>query len=132
MNMLTSRPIIPILPVTDLERAKQFYSQKLGLRPSRESGPPGSAVFEGGGGARLELQKRDRPTKAEHTAISFEVEDIEREVKDLESHGVRFEDYELPGLRTERHIARMDGSKAAWFKDPEGNILCIHQRVARG
>lgn len=81
---------------------------------------------------KLELLRRDKPTKAEHTALTFEVDDIDREVAELEGRGVRFEDYDLPGLRTERHIAKMDGERAAWFKDTEGNILCIHQRVARG
>lgn len=100
-------------------------SGRLGsLRPSISTKPAGH-------GAKLELLKRDQPTKAEHT-LTFEVDDIDREVAELESRGVRFEDYDMPGLKTERHIARMDGERAAWFEDTEGNILCIHQRVARG
>ena len=127
--MLTNRPVTTILPVTNLERAKTFYAQNLGLRPANEAPLPDALVFEAGAGAKLELQKRDRPTTAEHTVASFEVEDIEREVSDLERHGVRFEDYDMPGLKTERHIARMNEHRAAWFKDPDGNILCIHQTV---
>ena len=129
--MLTSRPITPILPVTDLERAKRFYTTNLGLRPSSEKGPPDTAIFEASGQQKLELMKRPQPTKAEHTALSFEVDDIEREIKDLEGRGVRFEDYDQPGLKTERHIATMNGGRAAWFKDSEGNILCIHQQSGR-
>ena len=125
--MLTHQPIMPILPVLDLERASSFYRDKLGLRPAREKPPPESAIFDTAG-AKLELQKRDRPTKAEHTALTFEVADIEREVKELEGRGVRFEDYDMPDLKTEGHIARVAGLACAWFKDPEGNILCIHQR----
>jgi catechol 2,3-dioxygenase-like lactoylglutathione lyase family enzyme len=130
--MLTSRPIMPVLPVMDLERARRFYAERLGLRPSAERSPHDAIVFEAGHGTKLELLKRDQPTKAEHTALTFEVDDIDREVVELEGRGVRFEDYDLPGLKTERHIARMDGERAAWFKDTEGNMLCIHQRVARG
>jgi catechol 2,3-dioxygenase-like lactoylglutathione lyase family enzyme len=130
--MLTSRPIMPVLPVTDLERARRFYSERLGLRPSGERSAHDAVVLEAGHGTKLELLKRDRPTKAEHTALTFEVDDIDHEVAELEGRGVRFEDYDLPGLKTERHIAKMDGERAAWFKDTEGNILCIHQRVARG
>jgi hypothetical protein len=52
-------------------------------------------------------------------------------VKDLEARGVQFEDYNMPGLKTERHIASVNGDRAAWFKDTEGNILCIHQRSGR-
>jgi catechol 2,3-dioxygenase-like lactoylglutathione lyase family enzyme len=130
--MLTSRPIMPVLPVTDLERARKFYAERLGLRPSGERSAQDAIVLEAGHGTKLELLKRDQPTKAEHTALTFEVDDIDREVAELEGRGVRFEDYNLPGLKTERHIARMDGERAAWFKDTEGNILCIHQRIARG
>jgi predicted enzyme related to lactoylglutathione lyase len=129
--MLTSRPITPILPVTDLERATRFYTISLGLRPSSEKTTPDHAVLEAGGHQKLELMKREQPTKAEHTVVSFEVDDIEREIKDLEGRGVRFEDYDMPGLKTEGHIAKMNGDRAAWFKDTEGNILCIHQRNGR-
>lgn len=128
--MLTNRPTIPILPVTNLERAKKFYTSTLGLRAGEQPSPE-AVVIESGNGSRLQLLKRDRPTKADHTAISFEVDDVEREVKDLESRGVRFEDYDMPGLKTENHIAKMNGERAAWFKDTEGNILCIHQRARR-
>jgi predicted enzyme related to lactoylglutathione lyase len=130
--MLTNRPSIAILPVTNLERARRFYAVNLGLRESQTvKSPPDAIVFETGGGAKIELLKREQPTKAEHTALSFEVDDIEREVKELEHRGVRFEDYDMPGLVTERHIAQTNGDRAAWFKDPEGNILCIHERVRR-
>lgn len=129
-RMLTNRPSIPILPVVDLERARRFYAVNLGLRESRATPPSNDTiVFETGGGAKLELLRRDVPTKAEHTAITFEVDDVEKEVRELEHRGVRFEDYDLPGLKTEGHIAQANGDRAAWFKDTEGNILCIHQRI---
>lgn len=127
--MLTNRPSIPILPVTNIDRARRFYAVNLGLRESKAM--PASRemiVFETGGGSRIELLRRDQPTKAEHTALTFEVDDIEREVTELEHRGVEFEDYDLPGLKTERHIAQTNGERAAWFKDTEGNILCIHER----
>lgn len=126
--MLTNRPIVTVLPVTNLDRAKRFYEDSLGLRAAKEKAPPDAILFEGAQGSRLELLKRDRKVQSEHTALSFEVEDVEREVSDLERRGVRFEDYDMPGLKTERHIAKMNGGKAAWFKDPDGNVLCIHQR----
>lgn len=126
--MLTNRPLTPILPVLDLARAYKFYRDTLGLRPAREEAPPETALFDVAG-ARLELQRRDQPTKAEHTALTFEVDDLEREVKDLETRGVRFEDYDVAELKTEGHIARTDFMSCAWFKDPDGNILCIHQRT---
>lgn len=127
--MLTNRPVTTILPVTNLDRAKKFYTENLGLQPSEEKPPEDAILVEAGGGARLELLKRDHAARSDYTAVSFEVDDVEREVTDLERRGVRFEDYDLPGLKTERHIATMDGERAAWFKDPDGNILCIHQRI---
>jgi catechol 2,3-dioxygenase-like lactoylglutathione lyase family enzyme len=130
--MLTNKPLMPILPVVDLDRARQFYEKKLGLRPAPENVTEDGVIYEAGDGTRLEIDRRERPTKAEHTALTFEVDDIEREVIDLENRGVEFEDYDIPGLKTAHHIARMDGVLAAWFKDPDGNILCLHQRSRVG
>jgi catechol 2,3-dioxygenase-like lactoylglutathione lyase family enzyme len=127
--MLTNARIISTLPVVDMDRARRFYEERLGLRPL-ESTAEGGVVFTAGGGTLLELTPQKEPTKAEHTALTFEVDNVERELTELESRGVRFEDYDMPGLKTENHIARMDGEKGAWFKDPEGNILCIHQKAS--
>ena len=129
--MLTNKTILPILPVVDLARARAFYEERLGLQPEPDSITDSGVVYQAGHGTKLEIDKRDRPTKAEHTALSFEVDDLEREVLDLERRGVRFEDYDLPGLKTDHHIAQIHGVLAAWFKDPDGNILCLHQQGAR-
>jgi catechol 2,3-dioxygenase-like lactoylglutathione lyase family enzyme len=126
--MLRDTRVVTTLPVVNVERAQRFYAQALGLR-ERERLASGALIFEAGAGARIELVPRAEPTRAEHTALSFEVDDLEREVGDLEARGVRFEDYDMPGLRTQGHIADLDGERAAWFKDPEGNILCVHERV---
>lgn len=64
-----------------------------------------------------------------HTVLTFEVEDITNEIKDLESRGVGFYDYDLPDLKTTDHVAVMGAEKAAWFADSEGNILCLHQVI---
>jgi len=129
--MLTNKTILPILPVVDLARARAFYKKRLDLQPKPDSITNNGVVYQTDHGTKLEIDKRDRPTKAEHTALSFEVDDLEREVLDLERRGVRFEDYDLPGLKTEHHIAQIHGVLAAWFKDPDGNILCLHQQGAR-
>jgi len=129
--MLTNKTVMPILPVVDLARARAFYEERLGLRPEPESVTETGVVYEAGHGTKLEIDLRDEASKAEHTALSFEVEDLEREVVDLEGRGVQFEDYDMPGLVTDHHIAKINGVLAAWFKDPDGNILCIHQQGAR-
>jgi hypothetical protein len=61
--------------------------------------------------------------------MSFEVDDVTAEIRDLEGRGVVFEDYDLPDLKTVDHVAEMGSERAAWFKDPDGNVLCLHQQV---
>jgi hypothetical protein len=58
------------------------------------------------------------------------VKNIESEIQDLEKKGVKFEDYNLPDLKTEKHIAKRENEKAAWFKDSEGNIICLHENLS--
>lgn len=123
--MLTNSRITTVLPVVNVDRARRFYEDKLGLQGG-EARPYGGVAYHLRGESVIELSPREAPTKNEYTALSFEVEDVEREVRDLEGRGVRFEDYDLKDLRTVGHIASWGTEKAAWFKDPEGNILCVH------
>ena len=87
---------------------------------------PGIASFECGGGTRLELYEREA-TKADHTVATFEVSDLRATVEQLKSNGVIFEEYDFPDFKTINGIAELGPTKAAWFKDTEENILCIHQ-----
>jgi catechol 2,3-dioxygenase-like lactoylglutathione lyase family enzyme len=129
--MLSNRPVIAVLPVLDLERSKRFYEDKLGLHEAtNQTTTEEGCLLEAGGGTCVAIERFDDPSPGIHTAVSFEVDDIDSEVTDLEERGVAFEDYDLPELQTVNHIAEHEGSKAAWFKDPDGNILCIHQRAA--
>jgi len=124
--MLADSPVTTILPVMDMNRARDFYERKLGLRPNGMK-PDGKFVYVCGSGAILALFPRAAGTKADHTAISFQVPDINAAIRDLERHGVAFEDYDLPGLKTVGHVCVLGAEKAAWFKDTEGNTLCIHE-----
>ena len=126
--MLTQSPLTTMLPVMDMQRAREFYERKLGLK-AQGTQPDGGYLFSCGGGTALELQLNPGGTKAEHTAASFEVDNIESEIRTLESQGVVFEDYDMPDLKTVNHICMVGGDKAAWFKDSEGNYLCIHQHL---
>ncbi|WP_434620506.1 hypothetical protein [Arthrobacter sp. A5] len=65
-----------------------------------------------------------------HTAISFEVQDITAAIRDLGTRGVAFEDYDLPDLKTTDHVCVLGSEKAAWFSDPDGNILCLHENLS--
>lgn len=127
--MLADSPVTTILPVMDMNRARDFYEHKLGLRPNGMK-PDGKFVYVCGSGAILALFPRATGTKADHTAISFQVPDINVAIHDLVRHGVVFEDYDLPGLKTVGHVCVLGAEKAAWFKDTEGNTLCIHEDLA--
>ena len=126
--MLTKAPVTTMLPVKDLNRAREFYEKKLGLKPlgARQDG---KFLFAGGDGGTLALFPKPEGTKAEHTAVSFLVKDIAREIKELAARGVVFEDYDFPGLKTVNHVCVLGAEKAAWFKDTEGNYLCIHEDI---
>ena len=121
--MLSTAPIAPTIPVVDLERAKKFYVDELGLKLVSEN--PGGATLEAGGGSTLLLFPRAEATKAEHTVAGFRVDDVEAEVAALRAKGIVFEDIDMPGLKTENGIANIGPFKAAWFKDSEGNILAV-------
>lgn len=115
-----------ILPVDDAARARSFYTEKLGL-PHRGKTDDGSELLGTDGGPMLQLMPVSDGRHSEHTALSFEVTDIERTVRDMEAMGVQFQDYDLPHLRTENHICTTDSEKCAWFMDTEHNILCVHE-----
>jgi catechol 2,3-dioxygenase-like lactoylglutathione lyase family enzyme len=121
------------LPVQDLERAKAFYAEKLGLRPIEER--PGGLRYRCGN-SWFSLFESSGVPSGNHTQMGWEVEDIESTVADLRARGVAFEEYDVPGLKTVNGIARIDGNypsrgglgeRAAWFRDSEGNLLGIGQ-----
>ncbi len=123
--MLVGNQVTVMLPVKDMARARRFYEESLGLAPEGLK-PDGKFVYRCGG-TELALFPRPDGTKAEHTAISFKVQDIAKSVRELSARGVQFADYDLPGLKTVAHVCVLGSEKAAWFQDPEGNILCLHE-----
>jgi catechol 2,3-dioxygenase-like lactoylglutathione lyase family enzyme len=132
--MLSKAKIGAVIPVSDLERGIEFYGQTLGLgTPERDDVPdnPGARFAIGGG--ELYVYKSVGAGQSKHTLCAFEVDDIEREVDDLRGRGVAIEEYDMPGMKTENGILDMGGGiKGAFFKDPDGNILGLGQRVGVG
>jgi catechol 2,3-dioxygenase-like lactoylglutathione lyase family enzyme len=122
---LNDSSVAVMLPISDPDRAKKFYSDQLGL-PYDGSNEMGEHRFRLAGGVELVLLPRPDEKPLASTAMAFEVDDLEQEITDLEARGVMFEDYDLPGLKTENHIATMGDEKAAWFLDPDGNVICVH------
>ena len=124
---LATRAVTMMLPVEEVDRAKEYYVEKLGL-DCTGTDEEGSAIFDLAGGSTLMLLPRPGGKRSEATAMSWEVDDVEAAVHDLKARGVVFEDYDLPGLKTVDHIATREGDQAAWFCDPDGNVLCLHHR----
>lgn len=122
--MLSDLEVHAAIPASNLERARQFYTEKLGLRPAMET--PAGLVYQCKNSWFL-LYPTQFAGKAQHTLMGWETNKIEQEVKDLRARGVAFEEYDLPGLKTVDGIATIGSNKAAWFKDTEGNILGIVQ-----
>jgi len=133
--MLEHSDVTARLPAQDLERAKAFYAEKLGLRPIEER--PGGLRYRCGNGWFSLFESSGRPS-GNHTQLGWEVDDIETTVAHLRASGVVFEEYNLPGLKTVNGIALVDGNypsrgglgeRAAWFRDSEGNLLGIGQPI---
>lgn len=126
--MLKSAPLVTIVPGVDLERARRFYRDTLGLTLVLDNPDPTTILFEAGNGSRIAIYERSQ-TKADHTVGVFIVDDLEAEIDRLASRGVLMEQYDFPGLTTnELGIAEMPGGvRSAWFLDSEGNILALDQ-----
>lgn len=126
--MLGKADATPIIAVTDLDRAKDFYENKLGLTAEDEWGDEGVTLKSGDTLVNVYRSEYAGTNKA--TALNFNVEDIDSEVADLKSKGIMFEHYDLPGLKQEGDIYSAEGMKTAWFKDPDGNILSLIEATA--
>jgi predicted enzyme related to lactoylglutathione lyase len=125
--MLTNSPIYASLPAADLERAKRFYAEKLGLTP--ESELPGGLLYRCGKDSRFSVFPSEGEVSGTHTQAIWLVEDVESEVAALKDRGIVFEEYDLPSLSTVNSIATIGPNKGAWFKDSEGNLLSLVQFV---
>jgi catechol 2,3-dioxygenase-like lactoylglutathione lyase family enzyme len=123
--MLGEHPIHPVLLATDLAAAKDFYHTKLGLEIQSEN--EAAIVLRCGGGTHLDVTKSTTGTADTQTQASWLVKDVRAEVAELRSRGVKVEDYDMPGLKTEDGIADLGFAWAAWIVDPGKNALGILQ-----
>jgi catechol 2,3-dioxygenase-like lactoylglutathione lyase family enzyme len=122
--MLGKADATPMIAVSDLDRARSFYEDKLGLETKDEWGGEGATLKSGDTLINLYRSAFAGTNKA--TALTFEVDDIDKEVGELKEKGILFEHYDLPGLepRGDLYVGEK-GFKTAWFKDPDGNILSL-------
>ena len=123
--MLNDATVTANIPAADLKRARSFYADTLGLTPSSEMDGV-MLVYRTAGGSAFSIYETAYAGQAGHTIAQLHVDDVEAEVRDLKAKGVTFEQYDMPGVEWNDGVASMAGmGKAAWFKDSEGNILCL-------
>ncbi|MDQ0766501.1 VOC family protein [Streptomyces canus] len=134
-NILTRGRVATRLPAQDLDRARRFYAEQLGLEPVDER--PGGLLYRCGG-TDFALFQSAGASPGTFTQMGWEVDDIDTVVSQLRQRGVVFEEVDLPGFRTKNGIADIEGNypsknargeRAAWFRDSEGNLLGIGEPV---
>ena len=126
--MLKNARIVPYIPVANVTRARKFYEEKIGLVAKEEYA--GGVVYECGDGSWVFMYPSAGAGTSRASTAFWAVNDVVAEVAALRKKGVVFEEYDMPGLKTVNGIATGGGAKTAWFKDSEGNILAISQRLA--
>ncbi len=120
--MLGKSDATPMIAVKDLDRARKFYEEKLGLK---EVDDFGEGFMLKSGDTKLSVYRSEFAGTNKATALTFDVKDIQEEVKGLKDKGIAFEHYDLEGLKATGDIYEGGGMKTAWFKDPDGNILSL-------
>lgn len=125
--MLQKSPMYSYLPAKDVERARRFYEDKLGFKPKEQV--EGGVVYEFGERTACFLYPTPNAGTSKASQAFWQVDDIEREVAELKKRGVKFEEYDMPGMKGKNSIYTGGGARAAWFKDSEGNILAVIQKV---
>ena len=127
--MLGDKRMTTAIPVRDVDQARRFYEGLLGLKVVGAPLADGSLEYEcGAGTGMLTYPTAQNAGKSPATLAAWEIDDIGTTVKELRGRGVVFEEYDLPGLKTEDGVATLPGARAAWFKDPDGNILNVFER----
>jgi catechol 2,3-dioxygenase-like lactoylglutathione lyase family enzyme len=122
VTMLDSSPVVAVVAVADLDRGKEFYGGTLGLKESGVD-EPGGVLYLCGGNTQLLVYQSNFAGKNQATAAAWQVADLDAEVSALRSRGITFERYDMPGVTREGDVHSFGNRRAAWFKDPEGNIL---------
>ena len=126
--MLQKLETMAVLPAKDLERARAFYRDTLGLEPE---GPETDGLMYRTGGTTFLLYETDNAGSAKNTQMAWRTEDLDAEVAELRGRGVVFAEYDFPGLKTENGIATSEGERTAWFIDSEGNILAVSEQIVK-
>jgi catechol 2,3-dioxygenase-like lactoylglutathione lyase family enzyme len=123
--MLRDAEVMAMVPVKDIKISEKFYTDTLNLKKVDEN--PAGVSYECGGGSRMFVYSTPTAGTAKSTVATWEVGDIAHVAQDLKNKGLEFEHYDYPGAVHEGDVHIWEGAKAAWFKDPDGNILGLSQ-----
>ena len=132
--MLQNHPVYAYIPAKDVARARRFYEEKIGLQPGGPQIDGGVTYKFGDHTACFLYDAGDSAGTSKASQLFWQVDDVEREVKELRSRGVQFEHYsadEIPGMSMKGDIAEGGGTRAAWFKDTEGNIMALIEETPK-
>ena len=129
--MLTNARAVAIIPVSSFEKGIEYYRDKLGLplEQTWDDLPQNREARFTVGSTALGIYESVGAGQSRHTLAALEVDDFDETIADMRKRGVVFEEYDMPGMKTEDGVATIGEEKAAWFKDPDGNILVVAARV---
>ena len=126
--MLSTSASFTVLPAADINRARQFYRDKLGMEPSFAQGD--TIMYGSATAPDFMIYQTPNAGTAKNTQICWLVSDIRSAMAELRSNGVTFEEYDSDDLRTVDGVAEIEGEYGAWFRDSEGNYICLSQPKA--
>lgn len=116
-----------VLPAADLKRAQAFYHDALDLDPAEVH--QGTLTYRLASGAAFEIYETSNAGTARNTQMGWITDDLDAEMTKLRARGVMFEDYDIPGMKTVNGVATADDMKSAWFRDTEGNFICVSEML---
>ena len=116
-----------VLPAADLKRAQSFYHDALGLDPDETH--EGVLVYHVGSGSVFEIYETSNAGTAKNTQMGWITDDLDAEMSGLRERGVVFEEFDIPGMKTEDGVVTSEDLRSAWFRDTEGNFICISQTI---
>ena len=125
-SMIATAPLHAVLPASDIARAERFYTDTLGLEIEKMSDAGGFMVHAGEGCAMFVYETSATAGTATHAM--FMVDELDAVMSDLRDHGVVFEEYDMPGLKTVDGVSTTGGMKTAWFRDTEGNTIAVTEK----
>lgn len=126
--MLSDCRVTATIPVQDLDAVRSFYEDTLGLKVAEERSD--GLLFDCGGGSQILVFPSSGASDGSFTQASWECADLDAEIADLRSRGITFETYDMPDFTSDANgVVEVQGARAAWFKDPAGNLLAVGEAM---